>query len=119
MGNPFTFMWAVVHFSLVEHLILESKHRKKILVLVRFACYIFIIWINVNRQPDDWKGFKGCLNQASNLNWVCEELGERVVFLDLEIWIDRKEKMFVHKPHTKEISLLLCLPPYLEHPKEV
>ena len=25
----------------------------------------------------------------------------------------------MHKPHTKDISLLLCLPPHSEHPKEV
>ena len=29
MGNPFTCMWAVVHFSLVEHLLLENRHKKQ------------------------------------------------------------------------------------------
>ena len=60
--------------ALIEHLILEIKFRKKILVLVRFTDDVFVIWRKIKRQPDDWKGFKGCLNQASNLNWVCEEL---------------------------------------------
>ena len=41
-----------------------------------------------------------------------------MLFLDLEIWIDRTEKLFMHKPHTKEISLLLCLPPHSAHLKE-
>ena len=40
------------------------------------------------------------------------------MFLDLEIWIDRREYKCMCKPHTKEIYLLLCLPPHSEHPKE-
>ena len=118
MGNPFTFMWDVVHFALAEHLILESKHLQNVLVLVRFIDVMLIIWKRIKTQPNDWNGFKRCLNQASNLNWVCESLEQRMVFLDLKIWIDRREKIFMHKPHTKEIYLLLCLPPHSEHPKE-
>ena len=60
-------------------------HSKNILVLVRFIHDVFIIWKKIKTQPDDWKGFKRCLNQASNLNWVCEDLGEKVMILDLEI----------------------------------
>ena len=41
------------------------------------------------------------------------------MFLDLEMWIDRKEQRFMFKPHAKEISLLLCLPPHSAHPKDV
>ena len=41
------------------------------------------------------------------------------MFLDLEIWIDRGEQKFMYKPHTKKISLLLCLQPHSPHPKEV
>ena len=109
-------LWFIL--SLVEHLILESKYRKNILVLVRFIDDMFIIWRKIKAQPDDWKGFKRCLNQVSNLNWVCEELGKRVVFLYLEIRIDRMEKICMHKLHTKEISLLSCLSPHSAHPKE-
>ena len=118
MSNHFTCMWFVVHFALVEHLILESKNLQNVLVLVRFIDVMLIIWKRIKTQPNDWNGFKRCLNQASNLNWVCESLGERMVFLDLEIWIDRRENIFMHKPHTKEISLLLHLPPHSAHPKE-
>ena len=72
---------------------------------------MFIICRKIKAQHDDWKGFKICLNQASNLNWACKELGERVVvFLDLEFWINKKDKIFIRKPHTKVIYLLLCLP---------
>ena len=41
------------------------------------------------------------------------------MFLDLVIWIDRRDKLFMHKPHTKDVSLLSCLPPHSAHPKEV
>ena len=119
MWNPFTCMWAVVHFALVEHLLLESKHKTNIIELVRFIDEMFIIWKKNKRQPNKWRDFKMCLNQASNLNWVYEDLRVRVVFLDLEIWNDRKDKKFTHKPYTKEISLLLHLPPHSAHTKEV
>ena len=44
MGNPFTCMWAVAHFALVEHLILDSRHKSNIIVLVRFIDDTFVIW---------------------------------------------------------------------------
>ena len=119
MGNPFTCMWDVVNFVLIEHLIFESKYRKNVLVLVRFTDDMFIIWKKIKNQPNGWKGFKRCPNQPSNLNYFFEDLGEKVVFVDLEIWIDRKEHTFMHKPHTKEISLLLHLPPHSSYPKEL
>ena len=68
-------MWAVVNFALVKHLILESKYKKNKLVLVRFINDMFIIWRKIKTQHDDWKGFKRCINQESDLNWVYEELG--------------------------------------------
>ena len=80
MGNPFTCMWAVAHFALVEHLILDSRHKSNIIVLVRFIDDTFVIWKKIETQPDCWKGFKRCLNQASNLNWFCKNLGERRCF---------------------------------------
>ena len=119
MGNPFTCMWAVVHFALIENLLIESRFKANIVVLVRFIDDMFIIWREIKTQPGKWKDFQICLNKASNLNWGCEDLGDKVVFLDLEIWIDRKEQRFMFKPHTKEISLLLYLPPHSAHPKDV
>ena len=80
MGNPFTSMWAVVHVALVEYLFLESIHKTKIIVLIRFIDDMFIIWKKNKQQPKSWRDFKTCLNQASNLDWVCEDLGEKVVF---------------------------------------
>ena len=119
MENLFACMHAVVHFALVENLLMESRFEANIVVLVRFIDDMFIIWRKIKMLPYNWRDFKTCLNKASNLNWVCEDLGDRVIFLDLEIWIDRKEQRFMFKPHTKEISLLLCLPPHSAHPKEV
>ena len=118
MGNHFACMCDVFHFALVENLILESKHRKNILLLVRFTCDVLIIWKKVKKEPNDWKEFERCLNNVSNLNWVCEDLVEKVVFLDLEILIDRREKKFTHKPHTKEMSLILHFLPHSARPKE-
>ena len=43
MGNPFTCVWAVVHFDLVEHLLLESRFKTNDVVLVRFIDDVFII----------------------------------------------------------------------------
>ena len=40
------------------------------------------------------------------------------MLLDLEIWIDRREHEFMHKPHTKEISLLSCLTPHSDYSTE-
>ena len=44
-------------------------------MLVRFLDDVFIIWKKIKMQPDDWKGFRGYLNQESNLNSFCEDLG--------------------------------------------
>ena len=89
MGNPFTCTWAVVHFALVEHLLLENRHKTNIIVLARFIDDIFIIWKKDIQQPSNWRDFKLCFNQASNLDWICEDLGEQVVFIDLETWTDK------------------------------
>ena len=86
--------------------------------MVRVVDDMFIVWERANNQFSDWKDFKLCVNQESHLKWFCEDLGEEVVFLELGIWIDRQNRKFVHKPHTKKESLLLHLPPHSVHSKE-
>ena len=44
MGNPFTCTWTVVHFTLVEHLLLEIRHKTNVAVLVRFTDYVLMTW---------------------------------------------------------------------------
>ena len=61
-----------------------------------------MIWEKVQNQPNDWKDFKLCTSKESYLNCVCEDLGEEVVFIDTEIWIDREGRKFMHEPHTKK-----------------
>ena len=68
MGNLFTCMWAVLHFALVEHLLLESRHKTNGVVLVRLIDDVFMIWKKNKQQPNSWRDFKTYLNQASNLN---------------------------------------------------
>ena len=66
-GKKITFIWAAVQFVFVEHLILESKHKNNILVMVRFTQDIIIVWKKTKKEPNDWKDFKRCHNQAQNL----------------------------------------------------
>ena len=73
--------------------------------MVRFVDDILIFWEKAKDQPDDWKYFKLYLNQASHLSWDCEELGEEVVILDLEILIDRQGNKFMCESRTKKESL--------------
>ena len=93
MGNSFACIWAVEYFSLVECLILESVFKINTRLMVRFFDGTLIVWCKVENQSDDWKHFEQFLNQASNLNWFCEDLGEAAVFLDLEIGISVRPKM--------------------------
>ena len=58
------------------------------------------------------------MNKASNLNWFCEDLGEEVLVLGLEIWIDRKEMKLIRKPHTRKEHLILHLTLCSTHLKE-
>ena len=51
-------MWVVVYFALVEHLLLESKHKISILALVRFIDDMLVIWKDRKRCPCNWKNFK-------------------------------------------------------------
>ena len=84
-------MWELVYFALVENLLLESRHKTNVMVLVRFIDDMFIIWKKNKQQPNIWRDFKMCFNHASNLNRFCEDLGEKIISLDLEAWIGRGE----------------------------
>ena len=70
-------------------------------LMVIFTDYMFIVWERVHNQANYWKEFKLCVNKASHLKWKYEDLGEEVVFLYLEIWIDRQNSQFMHKPRIK------------------
>ena len=63
--------------------------------MVRFTDDVLIAWEEIVNQSRAWSGFKSCASKASNLKLVCEDLGEEVLFLDLEIWIDINHNKFV------------------------
>ena len=49
------------------------------------------------------------------LEWVEIPLSEKIIALDLEIWIDRTTKSIKHKSYTNEQNLFLCILPNSEH----
>ena len=61
MGNPFACVRAVVHFALVEHLILEIKYRNNVLVLVRFIDDMFVVWKRLRCNLIIWRISKDVL----------------------------------------------------------
>ena len=44
MGNPFTCIWAIVHYAVIEKLLLSAELKESILLLVRFIDNMFIVW---------------------------------------------------------------------------
>ena len=83
MCNKFPCVCAVECFALEEYLILDCDFWSSIKLVVRFMGIVLIAWEKAKNQLDDWKDFKLCLNQTSNLNCACEDLGEVLEFLDL------------------------------------
>ena len=79
--NPFACTWAVVHFSLAEHFIFESRFKRNIKLMVRLVDDMLMIGEKVSNEIDDWKYFKSHAIQASYLSLVCEDLCEEAFFL--------------------------------------
>ena len=61
MENLFACMHAVVHFALVENLLMESRFEANIIVLVRFIDDAFMIRRKIKILPYDWRDFKHAL----------------------------------------------------------
>ena len=53
MGNPFTLIWAVAHIALVDNLILDSRFRSNLKLIVRFVDDMLIVLENVKGELDD------------------------------------------------------------------
>ena len=79
MDNAFTCIWAITNVAIVEHLMLESEFRRNLKLMARLTDDMFTIWETFQNHQNDWKDFKLCVNQASQLNWIFECLGEEVV----------------------------------------
>ena len=58
MGNQFTCMRTVVHFALIENLLLESRFKTIIVVIVRFIDDMFVIWREIKTLPHNWRDFQ-------------------------------------------------------------
>ena len=76
---------------------------------------MMIVWKRTSETDKEWAEFKEFINKCSNLDWLANKPGDSAIFLDLKIWINRKEKRFEWKPNTKELNSFLYLPPYLAH----
>lgn len=49
------------------------------------------------------------INKMFKLEWIASPLSEKIIALDLEIWIDRKTNSIKHESYTKDQNLFLCL----------
>ena len=81
---------------------LESKFKHNTKLIVRFIDDMLIVWEIAHNKARDWKEFKLYVSIASRLKWGLEDLREEIVFLDLDIWIDRQHSKFMNNPHMKK-----------------
>ena len=115
IGGPFSSAWAIIIFALIESKLLKPKFKNNMILLKRFIDDMITIWKRTNESDKEWSDFKKFINECSNLEWLADKPGEAVTFLDLKIWINRKQKRFEWRPNTKELNLFLCLPPQSAH----
>ena len=96
-------------------LVLMPKCKKNIEVFRTCIDDAFAIWKKQGEYDNEFEEFKKTLSAISNLNWECEELSDKVNFLDLGISTNRESKIFGYKIHVRKEALASCMPPHSVH----
>ena len=99
--------------ALYEIAIIVPNLQENIRLDTRFIDDKILVWKSL--KPNKFEVYKSTINKMCKLDWINSPLSEKIVALDLEIWIDRKDKSFKHKSYTKEQNIFLYLSPISAH----
>ena len=116
MGTPCACIYATLYFGFYERTLLLPKYKNNILLYKRQIDDILMIWIPNSPNNTEWNEFKRDLNSCSSLSWETETLSDSTHFLDLNIWIDKKDHKLAYSTYQKEMNLFLYIPPHSAHP---
>lgn len=107
--------YANLYYGIFEIMILNEMFDSKMRLNKRFIDDKFGLFDTHPLNPtfDDFKAF---MNSVTSLKWKTTQLSEKVVFLDLEIWINRQSNRLEYKPYTKPENLFFYIGPNSAHP---
>ena len=119
MGTSSACLWATIYYAIHEIDTLLPVWAEQLKLLKRFIDDMFGVWIPDPDSPhtptEQWEEFKLDL-PFGELTWDDIEIGNRVHFLDLWIYIDSNHRI-CHKTYQKSINIYQYLPPHSAHPE--
>jgi hypothetical protein len=113
MGTQCACSYATLSYALHEVQTILTKFTQFLLLLKRFINDIFGIW--VDGPGEEWEKFKKALEGFGQLKWMCSNLEDSVVFLDLALSIN-KQGSIKTKTFIKPKNLHLYIPATSAHP---
>ena len=120
MGTSSACEWATLYYGVHETQTLLPIWERQLELLSRFIDDMFGIWTpdpewSPETAREQWEDFKHDL-PFGILEWDDIEIGDRVHFLDLWIYIDSNNRI-CHKTYQKSINLYQYIPPHSAHPE--
>jgi hypothetical protein len=88
VGAPCPCSYATLSYALQEVQTILSKFAQFLLLLKRLIDDIFCIW--VNGPGEELEKFKKALEGSGQLKWICSDLKDSVVFLDITLSINKQ-----------------------------
>jgi hypothetical protein len=86
MGKPCACSYATLSYALHEVQKIMAHFHEFLLMLKRFIDDMFRIWIG--NEEEEWEQFKKALDGFGQLKWICSDLSNSVIFLDLALTIN-------------------------------
>ena len=115
MGTSCACIYSTLFFGYFERTILLPKYKNNILFFKRMIDDILIIWVPTSPSNSEWQSFISDLNSCCSLSWETEELTNKTHFLDLNIWINKNNKIS-YSTYQKDMNLFLYIPQHSAHP---
>jgi hypothetical protein len=113
IGTPCACSYTTMSYALheVQHIIAAFTYF--LMILKRFIDDMFSIWIS--GEGEEWKKIKHALEGFGKLKWMCSDLSNTVVFLDLTLTI-ASDSHVKTKTYIKPKNLHLYIPATSAHP---
>ena len=113
MGTPCACSYATLFFAYYERMVICPKYKNNLIFYKRYIDDIFFVWKHDSANPNAFADFQTDLSAQCKLEWITENLSNKVDFLDLSISID--EGRFTFKTFQKAMNLYLYIPSHSAH----
>ena len=116
VGTPCACNYATIVFAYYERTSIIPHFKQNLLLYLRYIDDIFVVWKDLESDPNAFDRFKNELDNQCNLTWITEDRSYKTNFLDLTIEVDRYTNSFTTRTYQKASNLFLYIPAHSAHP---